>query len=109
MRRLVVNEAYAGQRVTGQQRYATEIARALEGKRGVTRATPSDGIASSGARSWLWVQTTLPWITRQDVLLSLTSRAPLVVRVGRRSDEDPDHLGVEHLQTIAIRARPHGG
>jgi glycosyltransferase involved in cell wall biosynthesis len=80
MRRLVVNQAYAGQRITGQQRYAVEIARALEGQPGVTQATPSEAIASSGARSWLWVQTALPWMTRKDVLLSLTSRAPLVHR-----------------------------
>lgn len=77
MRSLIVNEAYAGQRVTGQQRFAVEIARVLLAEDGISAATPPPSVAASSLASWLWSLVVLPFSTRRGVLLSMTSRAPV--------------------------------
>jgi glycosyltransferase involved in cell wall biosynthesis len=75
-RRITVNGAYAPQRVTGQQRYATEIAECL-GSDGVRQLEPTGWFAGSTLRTWGWVSAILPVVARNDVLLTMTSRSPL--------------------------------
>ena len=73
---VVVNQSFAMQRVTGQQRYAAEISRRLLASDGFTAAAPRGFWARSTWQVWAWVQLVLPWLTRGAMLLSMTSRAP---------------------------------
>lgn len=70
-----VNEAFRPQRISGQQRYATEISDRLP--LDVQRVRPGPFWSASALRTWLWVQTVLPLRTWRGVLISLTARAPL--------------------------------
>lgn len=72
---IYVNEAYRPQRVSGQQRYATEVSDRLPAD--VRRMRPGKFWSSSRIRTWLWTQTVLPLRTFRGVLISLTSRAPV--------------------------------
>jgi len=74
-RRILVNRAYADQRVTGQQRYATEIAARLLERPGFESIRPK---SSSTLRVWAWVLLVLPRLAWRSVLLSMTARAPVV-------------------------------
>lgn len=74
-RTVYVNEAFRPQRVSGQQRYATEISDRLPPD--VRRITPGPFWSASALRTWLWVQTVLPLLTWRGVLISLTARAPI--------------------------------
>ena len=74
-RTIYVNEAYRPQRVSGQQRYASEISDHLPAD--VRRVAPGRFWSASALRTWLWVQTVLPVRTWRGVLISLTARAPL--------------------------------
>ena len=74
--RIVVNGAFRPQRVTGQQRYAREIADRLVAA-GAREVRPGGFWAGSSVRTWLWSLLVLPVRTRRDVLISLTARAPL--------------------------------
>ncbi|PPF81334.1 glycosyltransferase family 1 protein [Subtercola sp. Z020] len=76
-RPIVVNGAFRPQAVSGQQRYAREIADRLVGEAGVTEASPSGWFARSALRTWAWVFGVLPIRRRSDVLVTLTSRGPL--------------------------------
>lgn len=72
---VAINGGFRGQRVTGQQRYATEVADRLLRHEGVVELAPQGDGGRLGA--WAWTQTRLPLQARHaDVLLSLTSRAP---------------------------------
>lgn len=73
---VVVNGAFWPQQVTGQQRYAREVVGHLEPE-GVPVIRPEGGAATSSARTWAWTQTALPRRSWRDVLVSLTSRAPV--------------------------------
>lgn len=73
---LSINGAFRPQRVSGQQRFATEIARELLGQPGVKEIPIPAVLARNAPSSWGWVQTGLPLASRNSVLLSLTSRAP---------------------------------
>ena len=73
---VLVNQSYATQRVTGQQRYATEIARRLLQDEAFKPVAPSRFWARSAGRVWTWIQFVLPWLARGSLLLSMTSRAP---------------------------------
>lgn len=73
---ILVNQSYTTQRVTGQQRYATEIADRLLGSEGFAPVRPRGFWAGSRWRVWAWVQLVLPWLARRSLLLSMTSRAP---------------------------------
>lgn len=75
MRRVLINQSYCTQRVTGQQRYATEIARRLETSCGAVR--PTGFWSGSPLRVWAWVQFLLPLVAGGSLVLSMTSRAPL--------------------------------
>lgn len=75
-RDVVVNGSFWPQQVTGQQRYAREVVGHLE-PAGVRVVRPDGAAASSSARTWAWTQSRLPLLTRHDVLVSLTSRAPV--------------------------------
>lgn len=77
MPKVVVNESYWTQRVTGQQRYATEIARRLTSAYGFSVLRPDGFWAASTLRAWAWVQLVLPLAARGSALLSMTARAPL--------------------------------
>lgn len=66
-----VNGAFRGQRITGQQRYATELAARLEW----TEVTPPPRVQRFAALSHLWSQA-LALLNRETTLVSFTSRAP---------------------------------
>ena len=74
-RTIYVNEAYRPQRISGQQRYATEISNRLNS--GVHRVSPGPFFAGGPIRTWLWVLVVLPFRTWRGVLISLTARAPV--------------------------------
>lgn len=76
IRRVVVNQSYAPQRVTGQQRYAIEIVRRIVESDDFMVARPTGRWAGSTLRVWCWVQFLLPFHARGATVLSLTSRAP---------------------------------
>jgi len=78
--RVDVNMAFMPQRVSGQQRYAREIAERLDGVEGFRAVAPSTWWAASTVRTWAWVQTVLPVGARSSVVLSMTARAPLWCR-----------------------------
>lgn len=75
--RILVNQSYAMQRVTGQQRYASEIASRLADRELFRPVAPTGFWARSTLRVWIWVQLLLPWRAGRAVVLSMTSRAPL--------------------------------
>lgn len=75
--KLLVNRSFAPQRVTGQQRYAQEIADRLMTTTGCGSVEPTGVWERSSLRVWAWVQLVLPWAARGALLVSLTSRAPL--------------------------------
>ncbi|WP_144018658.1 glycosyltransferase family 1 protein [Demequina sp. NBRC 110051] len=74
---VVVNGAFRSQRVTGQQRYATEIADRLLRLEGVVEARPDGRWKGSAEREWAWTLVRLPRRAAGSTLVSLTSRAPL--------------------------------
>ncbi|WP_082105420.1 glycosyltransferase family 4 protein [Demequina subtropica] len=82
VRRLVVNGAFLAQKVTGQQRYARELLRALEqeypGR--ITVARPPRWVGGSKVGTWLWVQSLGLRAGRDTALLSMTSRGPVLAR-----------------------------
>lgn len=73
---IVVNGAFRSQRVTGQQRYAREIAQRLTTSGDFRELVPTGRWSTSASREWLWTLTQLPHVSRGG-LLSLTSRAPV--------------------------------
>jgi glycosyltransferase involved in cell wall biosynthesis len=73
---VLVNLSYAMQRVTGQQRYAREIAQRLLQDDQFKPIGPDRFWARSTRRVWAWIQFVLPWLAPGSVLLSMTSRAP---------------------------------
>lgn len=79
-RTVVINGAFRGQRVTGQQRYAGEIADRLARRPGFVEYRPPTWLSGRLA-NWLWVQT-LSLRHPHSVILSLTARTPLFGRRG---------------------------
>jgi glycosyltransferase involved in cell wall biosynthesis len=73
----MVNQSYLTQRVTGQQRYAAEIARRLGPAHVFVDRRPTGFWAASTARVWAWVQVVLPILAGRSTVLSMTARAPL--------------------------------
>lgn len=78
--KIVVNESFRGQRLTGQQRYAAEISRRLMPSSDFAASEPGGLWSRSKALVWVWVQVLLPLLAGRRVVLSLTSRAPLWCR-----------------------------
>lgn len=74
---IAINGAFIGQRVTGQQRYAQEISRALLLDNRVRLISPPRRASHSAIRSWAWTQGPRLQTQKSEYLLSLTSRAPL--------------------------------
>ena len=68
--------AFVGQRVTGQQRFATEISQRMMGQPGIVPVFVPRRLRARALR-WLWVQLVLPFKTRRGTLVSLTARAPV--------------------------------
>jgi glycosyltransferase involved in cell wall biosynthesis len=77
---LTVNGAFYGQRVTGQQRYATEVAERLARRESVRVLRPSPPVARHSLLSHAWAHTVLPVATARGAVVSLTSRSPLIAR-----------------------------
>lgn len=77
---IAVNRAFGAQRITGQQRYATEISSRLLRMDRVRALDVPPGVARSAVATWGWAQTLGRSLRREEVLLSLTSRAPVVQR-----------------------------
>lgn len=80
--KLLLNGAFIGQRVTGQQRYATEILKQLVEDPDVEARILSPGKwwSKSPLRVWLWSQF-IPFLRRRhEYLLTLTSRGPIFAR-----------------------------
>ena len=77
MSRIVINGAFRGQRVTGQQRYATEVAQRLLIDPEVEELRPKGLFARSTLLVWLWVQLVLPILAGDRVIVSMTARAPV--------------------------------
>lgn len=75
--RVLINQSYWTQRITGQQRYANEIARRLEVSESYAAVRPAGFWSTSTLRVWAWVQLVLPVVARGALVLSMTSRAPL--------------------------------
>lgn len=74
---VAVNQSYVTQRVTGQQRYAHEIASRLLTRPGVAALEPTGWWRASALRVWAWALSVLPLRAGSRVLVSLTARAPL--------------------------------
>ncbi len=72
-----MNQSYRGQRVTGQQRYAAEIGDRLLAGPGFSPVAPGGFWGADTKRTWAWLQFVLPWRLGRDLLVSMTSRAPL--------------------------------
>ena len=77
---VVVNQSFVTQRVTGQQRYAHEIASRLRTRPEVAVLEPTGWWRRSALRVWAWALTVLPLQAGSRVLVSLTARAPLWAR-----------------------------
>jgi glycosyltransferase involved in cell wall biosynthesis len=78
-RRILVNQSYSMQRMTGQQRYATEISKRLLADPRFAAITPRGFWAGSAIRVWAWLQFVMPFRAWRSPTLSMTSRAPLVL------------------------------
>jgi len=76
---VIINGAFRSQRVTGQQRYATEIADRLLAHASFSELRPEGIWTGSSAREWAWTLARLPLLARRDTLVSLTARAPIGV------------------------------
>lgn len=73
---ITINGYFRSQSMTGQQRYASEIAdRILQLDNGIAEFRPSSRLRSRYTQ-WLDLQLRLPRATRDGVLISLTARAP---------------------------------
>jgi glycosyltransferase involved in cell wall biosynthesis len=76
---ILINGSFRSQRITGQQRYATEIAGRLLGREGV-RERDAGEQGGSPLRGWTQAQLAGFGRGRNERLLTLTSRGPLVGR-----------------------------
>lgn len=76
MTRVLINESYWTQRITGQQRYATEITRRLTQSGSWAAVRPTGFWSGSTLRVWAWVQFMLPLVAGRSTVLSMTTRAP---------------------------------
>ena len=75
--RVLVNSSFRAQRVTGQQRYAIEIADRVLSRPGFEAIGPTGRWSGSSLRVWAWVLLALGRAARGATLLSLTARAPV--------------------------------
>ncbi len=79
-RSVMVNGAFIGQRVTGQQRYAHEICKRLVAEPNTVVTMPSEHVRASRTLAWAWALC-LPILHRRpQYILSLTSRGPIFSR-----------------------------
>lgn len=86
--RLSINGAFYGQTVTGQQRYAVEISNELIKQVQQARIlAPGKWWQRRPVRAWLWAQLVPLRSRKSAILISLTSRSPLVA---------PRHVIVVH-------------
>lgn len=70
---VIVNGAFRGQVVTGQQRYASELAARLPWR----ELAPSSRAQRHPVSAWLWSQSVSARLRRDDLLVTLTSRGPI--------------------------------
>lgn len=87
--KVLLNGAFLDQAVTGQQRYARELASALGKEASISFriARPEGWWARSPLRVWLWSQFLGFRLQKNEYLLTLTSRGPVV---------SPRHLVAVH-------------
>ena len=80
--RIRINGAFHGQTVTGQQRYATEVARQLVTVKAGSayERWPGPWWSAKSLRAWLWSQTVGVGRSSGELLLTLSSRGPLAAR-----------------------------
>lgn len=78
---VLINGYFRSQPVTGQQRYAIEIAdRLLQLVDGTREARPSRRASGNRYLEWAELQIRVPWLAKTEPVLSLTSRTPVVAR-----------------------------
>lgn len=77
MGRIVINQAFRSQQVTGQQRYATELARALTGERKTRDLEIPRKFQGNRWTEWLWAMNGAHRLDADEYLVSFTSRAPI--------------------------------
>ena len=77
---VLINQSYRMQRVTGQQRYAMEIAGRLNDGHPFRDVAPAGFWSRSTLRVWAWLQLVLPVLAGRSTVLSMTSRAPFWCR-----------------------------
>lgn len=75
----IINGAFLGQVITGQQRYAHEISRRLTLDEQLPVAEPPDSVRGRALFAWVWCLM-LPLRTSARPIISLTSRGPVTVR-----------------------------
>lgn len=77
MGRMVINQAFRSQPITGQQRYATELTRALAGERTHRDLVIPRALEGNRWSEWLWALNGAHRLDPDEYLVSLTSRAPI--------------------------------
>jgi len=78
--RILVNGSFRGQRITGQQRYATEIASRLVARQGVRERDLSERAQKSAILAWISAQAVGFGRDASERLVTLTSRGPIIGR-----------------------------
>ena len=77
MRRVVLNQFFSGQKITGQQRYATELSAAIHRLRPVRTIEIPALYRGRRSAEWLWSVSRVHGLAADEYLLSFTSRAPM--------------------------------
>ncbi|MGY1652037.1 glycosyltransferase family 4 protein [Geodermatophilus sp. SYSU D01119] len=80
MTRIYLNGAFTGQRVTGQQRYATEVSSRLVRRTGARLLVPPPPALERPVLAHAWAHTALPLRAARGSLVSFTSRSPILAR-----------------------------
>lgn len=78
---VLINGYFRNQPITGQQRYATEMAdRLLQRVDGVREARPGRWASGNRYLEWAELQMRIPRLAKAEPVLSLTSRTPVAAR-----------------------------
>lgn len=77
MRGVVLNQFFSGQKITGQQRYATELSRAIHKLRPARTIEIPEVYRGRRSAEWLWSVSHMHRLAEDEYLLSFTSRAPI--------------------------------
>lgn len=77
MRRIVLNQFFSSQKITGQQRYATELSAAIHRLRPARNIEIPAVYRGKRSAEWLWSVSRVHRLAADEYLLSFTSRAPV--------------------------------